>query len=423
MKNKYLLLASATFALASCSSEEIVDLNREDEIKFRASVSYSTSTRGTETTTADFDEFYATALMDEYPDDDTNNSYKNLFGIMPFKKGDDGYFVSDPPYKWSQKMKLIVYAFGYTPKDGGTLADPSDQNYFGEVTLDGDQQTMNNFHAQQNIADQIDLVAAVGNGDVGNAYNDNFVTLQFHHVLTEVQVVAKCDSKTHRVLVKGMKYGNILSQGNYQNADNTWTEIINPSAYEIRYDNFKKLDIPSTTPMPDTIHVCSSSVNKYYHDISKSEGTGSIGYAMFIPQTLTTFSKTYECWEYPDGQSQSPSGKIKSRAQYIAVLIKIDAIDSKGNVTAPKFPVKDENKVPGTDGYGWAYFPLYIDEHPKWEMGYRYIYHIDFTRAAGYNQDGDPILNVNIDFTANVAEWSHKDVFKPEPENKPETEN
>lgn len=396
MKKKFFLLMPAVIALASCSSEDVIEQNNDDAISFRAAVGHSMSSRGEETTTANLNKFYVTAI------EKISSGDMTLFENLLFEKDADGNFVSTPPFKWGEKMELDFYALGYYTE--GDMPAPNEEGaLFGEVTLTPEQQTINNFSPMAEIADQIDLVAATATSKKPSA-GAQPVSLTFDHLLSEVQVVAKCGSTCNRVLVKGIKYGNIISKGNYDFTTDTWTSGSDKSSYTVTY-----LDSPielNNSAAYDHDHRGTLS----YHDISKSEG--SIGYAILLPQQLTTWNSSSEYWETGE-DGVAPAGKSLASAQYIAVLVKIEALDNNGNIMAPKFPIEKEQMVDGTDGYGWAYIPLHADNWPEWRSGYRYIYHLDFTDGAGYDEDGKPILEGEIKFTASVNEWSVADIYKP----------
>lgn len=376
-------------ALASCSNEEVIELNTENAICFRAAVDHGVTVRGLETSNENFKAFYVTALEDLIPDDDTNNQYTTFFENLLFtKKGTTDEYVSDPVYQWSNKLSLKFFAYGYQPKTD--MEKPVDGSVFGkEITLTGDQQTFNGFSPRPEFADQVDLVTAVAQSK--KTPLNASVSLNFRHILSEVQVKARCDSKAHQILIKAMKFGNIDNNGNYDFSRNEWTVNKGKTSYML----WQKDDHTYTT------------LTSAESDLSL---VNSVGYSMLLPQRLTS-------WSYLEGfydETTGATGKYKTSAQYIAVLIKIIALNPEtGEITnAIKFPLNDNHKV-DDEGFGWAYIPFYVEKCPAWNMGYRYIYHLDFSNGAGYNEDGEQILNAEIQFKADVKEWSVVNIYKP----------
>lgn len=396
MNKKIFFLAASAIAMASCSTEEVVDFNAGDTICFRASVDHTATTRGLEVSNTNLKAFYVTALEDMMPDDDTNNLYTTFFENLLFTKKDkeSTEFVSNPEYQWSNKLSLKFFAYGYYAT--GDMEKPLPGSVFGdELTLTGDQQTINGFSPQPEFADQIDLITAVAESKK-TALNAT-VGLNFRHILSEVSVQAKCDSKAHRILVKAVKLGNIDNNGNYDFSTNQWTVNKSKTSYML-WQNPEDHNSSITLSATET-------------DLTKS---GTIGYAMLLPQTLTTWSSSNE--GFYDESYTGGSGKIRTSAQYIAVLIKILALNPETgeveNQDAVKFPLQEEHKF-DSDGFGWAYIPLHVDKCPSWGMGNRYVYHLNFSNGAGYNEDGEQILNAKIQFSADVKEWATIDIYKP----------
>lgn len=383
MKKKLFLMVSAAMALAACSNEELLDgpaTATADGISFRAVVDHSSDSRSVETESNNLYKFMVTAMEGE----------TNLFSNLMFeKKGSKGEYVSNPVYEWSNHLNLDFYAIGYgTDSLNVAVPAPGEENsLFGEVTIDNDQKTINNFSSLPNIEDQIDLVFAKTTS--GQTPNGGAVQLVFDHILSELEVVATCSSKVHQVEVKGIKYGNISNRGDFNidyylsGTQRAWT-----------IDDNYKLDLD--VPCLEEPVVLSS------RDTSLS-ATDSVGWAVVLPQTLTTFSAGNQSW---DGNHD---GKTKATCAYVALLIRITALED-GNPTAVKFPV--EGDAADENGFGWAYVPFHTDAVKEWTPGKRYIYHIDFTNGAGYNEEGNKILDNDIQFTASVNAWSNVDVYK-----------
>lgn len=404
MKKNLLLMMAVPLALASCSNEDVLETNPktvpDDAITFRANVGYTSQSRGTETTQSNLKAFYVTAIE--------KNNNAALFTNLLFNKNTSGEFVSDPVYQWSNKLGLTFYAYGYTPKgNNSTMVNPNIQDGWeegteanvqlrqtlGEPQITEMQQTLDNFTPNQDIAEQVDLVTAMTESN-RTALNAS-VGLNFIHILSEVDVRAKCTSNAHHIYIKAVKLGKIDTKAQYSWPTTSSTPWNLGGSYKTSYtvwqnENHQAVDLTTTRE------------GGYIPLIS-----GKAGYAMLIPQGLSTWGQTTETFEtqYPD--------KSVTEAQYIALLIKIVGIDNgEINNSVVKFPLKTEHAV-DEDGFGWAYIPLHVDKVPKWDMGTRYIYHLDMSRGAGYNEEGEPILTADIQFTADVKEWSSVNIYKP----------
>lgn len=410
MKKKFLFLAAAAIALASCSKEEVVDstLPNEDDtsaITFRASVENGSTVRGLEVVNGKLEKFYVTALMDMYPDDPYGTTWTPLFeDLLFFEKPDEkNTFISDPVFRWSNMLSLKFYAVAYQPREGAELEKPNKFEKQGEdmvqvpniygtsVYITGEQATIYNFEPQPEFKDQIDLVTATTQSK--KVAPGASVGLNFEHVLSEVAVKAKNTSGSHRIMIKAIKFGNIDAKASYDLNENRWYDVEGKTSYTL----WQKED-HSAIAIPDK-----------EIDLTKSEDM-SVGYAMLLPQGLKTWGKTTEVFGEP------VNGKSQTDAQYIAVLIKIYPINPEtGDIKSEEavlFPLKGKHKVADEEGYGWAYIPFHVDKCPAWNKSYRYIYHLDFSKGAGYNEDGEQILPADIQFTASVGVWSVVDIYK-----------
>lgn len=100
MKKQFLFIAVAALAMASCSKDEQTAVNRGAAIDFRGAM----ATRATETTTANLNDIFVTAL-------DKNNA--NFFTDEQFTKDGGGFFQSTTSYYWpndDSELKFFAYA-------------------------------------------------------------------------------------------------------------------------------------------------------------------------------------------------------------------------------------------------------------------------------------------------------------------------
>lgn len=369
MKKIILYAGIAATVLTSCNTEELVEVASGDAITFRSTMALSEASRGVETTTGSLQQFKVTAL--------SNNSGTALFEEELFTRVSGGTeFKSTKSYLWHEGADLTFFAYGYTASNGGAI------NPEAEITLTSDQKTINLFSPEKEVNKQIDLVTAVQTA----TYEDNrtqAVELKFKHILSELQVLAKSDNQTYDFSIKALKFGNVLSIGDYNFDTNCWSEVKSPTTYEVRYDN-KAITL-----------------NSEAQNISTTETNGHF---IVLPQTLTTFGSTTEVFE------ASSTGRSMTRAQYVAVLLQITVKDTGLQV----YPLGKEGE------YAWAYIPVHTDNANKWEPGHRITYVLDFTNGAGYSDPDDPkdpvdeILDGEIKFTASVNEWTNGPQIEPD---------
>lgn len=400
MKKNLFLFVGIMIALASCSADDIVEKNNDGAIKFNASVGHSSDTRGIESTSSDLKSFYVSAMAvgQEYP----------FFTNTLFTRNSSGDFVSDPAFHWSHQLVLDFYAYGYCTKDKKALPAVPDLNIWGEwIEFTNDQKTIDRFSPRPNIEDQVDFIFAKKLGATQPGMTST-ISLGFRHMLSEVGVDAACSSRTHRVKVAKIKYGNIYNRAQFDMETAThWNLEKGKTNYEI--------ELPTPVVLDGT-----------RYNISLAEAVNDpIGYAILLPQEHSTVNTSTECFS-AGNDGVLPQGKVLTSAPYLAILCRIELLDqTTGEPTGTlKFPVKDDYKIE-YDGetYGWAYIPFHMakdsdsatdrEKYSKWQMGMRYKYHLDFTEGAGYNDDGDPIIMGPISIKTDVSEWTAVDIYPP----------
>ena len=215
MKKQLFLMSMAVLAIASCSKDQTISTNTGREIDFRTSL----ATRATETTTANINEFYVTAI-------DKNNA--NYFENQKFSKSGTT-FTSDPKYYW--------------PSDGSTIDfyaySPSAENLGGTLTINNTTKTLTGFSPAAAIADQKDFITVHATGSKEN--EGTGVALAFDHRLAQIEIKAKNTNTGYVYKVAGVRIGKPVSKGSFDFGTNAWTLDADKANYEVTYDAAKDI--------------------------------------------------------------------------------------------------------------------------------------------------------------------------------------
>ncbi|WP_443897956.1 fimbrillin family protein [Paraprevotella clara] len=358
MKQKFLYLAMAAMAMASCSQDETIDVYKGKGIGFRTET--PAGTRALETTTANITEFWASAFLSEggYQHFDPHTRF--------FKK--DGFFTSYPEQQWpGDDKELTFYAISPEPKDltGATL------------TLNTTAQKLENFTVANTFIAQQDLIYATATAKESDS-EDGSVSLTFDHMLSQIEVKAMAnDDCGYNFEVKGVRLGAIPSTSTLTNfTTKTWEAATTPVTYNEISNGVIILNSTAQSVMPQ-IEVNGSMVNDN---------------AMLIPQQLVA-------WDRVSGDM-----KNEKKGAYIGVLVKITT--KEGNVQI--YPKKE-----GVT-HGYACVPI----DTKWEAGKHYVYTLDFSDGAGFvdpekpdpdptdpDKPGEEILGGGLKFKVTVTDW------------------
>ncbi len=236
-----MFMAMTAMLIASCSSDDVVSTNTGRAIDFRTSV----GTRGAETTTANIDKFWVTAI---------DEAGANYFSKQEYKKEKEGeFFTSTPLYYWpAGKLNFVAYS-------------PSATELGGELTINNTTKTLTGFSPADAIKDQKDFVTATASGTRA-ANETNGVALTFAHQLSQIQINAKNTNSGYVYKVVGVRIGKPVSKGDFNFATPAWTLSTTKANYEEVYTDAKILDAKSKTMM------------------------GEGGNAMLIPQQLVAWA-------------------------------------------------------------------------------------------------------------------------------------
>lgn len=206
-----MFMAMAAMFIASCSSDDVVSTNTGRAIDFRTSV----GTRGAETTTANINKFWVTAI---------DEAGANYFSKQEYKKEKEGaFFTSSPLYYWpAGTLNFFAYS-------------PSETDLGATVTIDKDTKNLADFSPATEIANQKDFVTATASGTRA-ANETNGVELKFAHQLSQIEIKAKNTNTGYVYKVVGVRIGKPVSKGTFTFSPNTWSLTTTKKAnYEVEY--------------------------------------------------------------------------------------------------------------------------------------------------------------------------------------------
>ncbi len=210
MKKQFMFMAMAAMLIASCSSDDVVSTNTGRAIDFRTSV----GTRGTETTTANIDKFWVTAI---------DGAGANYFSQQEFTK-DGEFFTSSPLYYWpAGELKFFAYS-------------PSATDLGGTLTISNTTKELKDFSPAAVIADQKDFVTATASGT--KAVNETSgVALTFAHQLSQIEIKAKNTNTGYIYKVVGVRIGKPVSKGTFTFTDSKWAlTTTDKTNYAVEYE-------------------------------------------------------------------------------------------------------------------------------------------------------------------------------------------
>lgn len=332
MKKKLLFVAMVIATLASCSNDEVVDVNNGSGISFRTSLDKAL-TRANVTNLQNLQAFNVTAIGDG----------KNYFTGLGVTSADNGAsWTTASTYVWTSYQLAF---FAYAPQTPG-----------GTVSISNAEKKITNFSPAQAVADQKDLVIAYNTGT--KAANENTgVAMNFKHALSQIEVKAKCSNDKMKIEVIGVKLVNAAAK-----ADFTFPESETNTSYVLaqsQWTNWTEKDDPSKAYMIKGGQATTLTAD------AQSLMFGSDNF-MLIPQQLTKWT-----------------GSGATTGAYLSVLCRIYSLDGNNATLLYPQPTADDNK----DGK-YAFSAVGIDTN--WEPGKKYTYTLNFFSDGGGAGEVDP---------------------------------
>lgn len=378
MKKNFLFAAMFIIVLASCSNDDVVDVNKGEGISFRASLDKAL-TRTNVTNLQNLAAFNVTAIGND------QNYFTNL-GVASSDNGVNWQTAST--YYWPGYQLAF---FAYAPQLPG-----------GTVSIDNTAKKIIEFSPAQVVADQKDLVISYNTGT--KAANENTgVAMNFKHALSQIEVKAKCSNDKIKIEIIGVKLVNAGAK-----ADFTFPEAETDTRYTLQqsqWGNLTEKDDPSKAYMI-----------KGGQAVTLTAQAESIMFGdnnfMLIPQQLTK-------WD----------GTAATTGAYLSVLCRIYSVDNGNETLLYPQPTPGDNK---DDKYAFSAVGI----NTNWEPGKKYIYTLNFCDNGGGageidpnpidptipddptvdptpipgGSGGDSILGSSIKFTVTVDNWTDQSV-------------
>lgn len=366
---KFFYVAIAATALASCSSDQLVDLKEGDEIKFTAVAdndSRASKIYCNNNLPESFQLYAATSTGTKFITDEM------------YKFNTDAYKSTSTKRYWPENDALNFYAIQNAPV---TTWEPAE-------SLAG------TFTPNATVANQVDFIYAVKEGIKKSDATNGNVSLNFRHALSQIEFNAKNENPNLKIEILGVKVGRVAATADYvieatdaltntdgtivdhtQKGTNTINSLItwsgwtlNDGSYEIEtsltLEGVSSGDLSEVTTEGENVD---SEGDAYTKDYKKS--------MLLLPQTTTAWAPA----------------TTNDKGAFLAVKVCIWNVVDDGEEVQEVLLYGDAK--PDVDGYEgrWAAVPVDIE----WKEGYKYIYTFNFTNGgnAGYedtNNDGEP---------------------------------
>ena len=334
MKKSSILIVAALLIVASCFRDEILDLQQDTPIGFRASL--DKQSKAASYTLSNLTTFNVTAWQSGY-----SHSGTAFIDQVDYNLGTDGAFTSDVKYFWPATDGLDFYV--YAPKSTATngLTRISEVSYSVTPLADTDN--------------QIDFIFARNSG-TKDADGANGVALNFRHAMSQIRVKVKNSSEAVKFNVTGWKIVGVDGSAifTFDDSNTTGTQAAN-SQNTFSASMWMGNDDSYTTSYSKTFAA---------RGVTSANTTWSVldGTAILVPQT-----------------APMATGYANTALSGAYLAIQYEALSAEHN---------EEIVASGT----WGCWPVEF----AWAPGFCYIYTVDLA-DFGYEEHGSGELDPIID--------------------------
>lgn len=364
------LVAIAATALASCTSDELVQVNNGNEIKFAIA--------------ADNDSRAATVFCNAnlMPGFQVYAGYQNEGAWSTFIEEDlitvlsDGKCTQSETRYWPEKGTLDFYGLVNLNGDGYTLESAS--NLDDQITWGVETPVVNDFTPNTDVTKQTDLLYAVATGKSSSSAP---VLMNFRHALSQIEFRAKNDNPALQVFVSAVRIGQTYAKGSYtlpklSTEDNLVDHTVDKDDdYAAAHENANRGTWAVNTNEKADYYVPFNEVSVAYgttQDLTIStDGAQTNNNSLLLIPAMEAGSAT-TAWDPASDNNTAYNGT------YIAVYCKIL------NVAGDSY---DANTDVAVLHEGWAVIPASF----KWKQGKKYIYTINFTKGGNGGYEETPV--------------------------------
>ncbi len=219
------------------------------------------------------------------------------------------------------------------------------------------------------VADQVDVMYSVKKAQ---RKSNRTVDFLFKHALAQVAFKATTTDAKFTAEINGIEVCNLVNKGTftYPNENTVAGEASNGTwSNEATVADFA---IATVGKAPVTVGNASKEVS------------AADGMLMILPQTTTKWATTKE-------KAVTIEDANKNKQCYLKIQLKL----------------KENNSyiVGSADDFATVYMPFGYE----WQMGKKYIYNLKFGNGAGYDDEGNPVLQF-IEFNPDVEAWIEEKV-------------
>lgn len=370
MKKSLFLVAIAATALASCTSDDLVQVNNGNEIKFAIA--------------ADNDSRAATVFCNNnlMPGFQVYAGYQNNGAWSTFIEEDlitvlsDGKCTQSETRYWPEEGTLDFYGLVNLNGDGYTLESAS--NLDDQITWGVETPVVNDFTPNADVTKQTDLLYAVATGKSSSSAP---VLMNFRHALSQIEFRAKNDNPALQVFVSAVRIGQTYAKGSYtlpklSTEDNLVDHTVDKDDdYAAAHENANRGTWAVNTNEKADYYVPFNEVSVAYgttQDLTIStDGAQTNNNSLLLIPAMEAGSAT-TAWDPASDNNTAYNGT------YIAVYCKIL------NVAGDSY---DANTDVAVLHEGWAVIPASF----KWKQGKKYIYTINFTKGGNGGYEETPV--------------------------------
>ena len=399
MKLKLFLIAASAMALASCSSDSVIQENAEaNEIQFSVVANNGSRAADYYCNNAKPGEFSVWAKINQGTAESPN--WVQYFADETYRL-DGGVWKLDGTKRYWPDNSIFVHFYAVW----------NDQDKFkwdNSGTLLEKPQVVG-FEPAEAAADQEDFIYAYKKAN--RPASGNSVSMNFRHALSQIVFQAQNLNKNIYVKIEEVKVGNVAKTGTFTfpAIDDETTGNLNEPHDQTgtrkesgigswAWDSPTDLAVYTTGNFGEKGVKQNGTIVNLTNNTSESkvDAEGKIGYdksLLLIPTTETTAWNTAKAISAADNYGT-----------YFAVRCKIWNLQKgDGGEALGTDVVLWDNVKAGTSEAQYIYIPVKL----AWEQGKKYIYTIKFTENGhgGYTEEGKDVL-IPIEFTVTVDDFA-----------------